>query len=194
MLRIWEKLTPLKKAELEKKRNRADFRAEITLEARTLNLTQKPFPRDEEKIYDARIEGDAEFKQFLYPLYPALRQLENSAKKSDEAQKKADSAVKKRVERPFAEFLYFEDHKPKPVSQRNIERFLTSCPAWFQAMLDPLSADDARAYLTIVYRLLYPESTEMPAEAKPAKAATPPGPTPSSAGQAPKKSKPAAPF
>ncbi len=37
-------------------------------------------------------------------------------------------------------------------------------------MVDPLSPDDARAYLTILYRLLYPEPGEMPVEARPAKA------------------------
>ena len=39
-------------------------------------------------------------------------------------------------------------------------------------MTDPLSPDDARQYLTILYRLLYPYPGEMPAESSPTKAAT----------------------
>ncbi len=59
-------------------------------------------------------------------------------------------------------------------------------------MLDPLSADDARAYLTIVYRLIYPEPGEMPAEAKTAKPST--SPETSAPKPVPKKSGSPGPF
>jgi hypothetical protein len=40
-------------------------------------------------------------------------------------------------------------------------------------MIDPLSADDARNYLTIVYRLLFPEGSEINDDWKPSRAKAP---------------------
>ena len=60
------------------------------------------------------------------------------------------------------------------MAQRDLERFSAACPPWLHSMTDPLSPDDARQYLTILYRLLYPHPGEMPTDSKPNKAA--PGP------------------
>ncbi len=59
-------------------------------------------------------------------------------------------------------------------------------------MLDPLSPDDARAYLTILYRLLYPEPGEMPVETKARQGRNRLADSP--AEPSPKKSGPAGPF
>ena len=83
-------------------------------------------------------------------------------------------AARKWFEHPFAEFLYFEENRPPAVSQKNLERFSADCPPWLHSMTDPLSPDDARQYLTILYRLLYPHPGEMPTETKSTKAATGP--------------------
>jgi hypothetical protein len=106
-----------------------------------------PFPAADEKHYDAILDSNSDLKRDL--------RLDNPQTRSSYH---------------FTEFLYFEnpDHKPKPVSQQNLEKFSNFCPAWFHAMTDPLSADDARNYLTIVYRQLFPDS-EITADWKPAK-------------------------
>src|SRR6185312_14845539 len=126
------------------------------------------------------------------------RQLGQFAKRVDAFPKKAENAhakgetPQKRFEFRFTEFLYFEDHKPKPVSQQNLERFSAACPGWLHAMLDPLSPDDARTYLTILYRLIYTDIAEIPADTKPAKSSTTPNPGLSRPGS--KKAAPATPF
>jgi hypothetical protein len=161
MLRIWTLLTPAKKIEIERQQPRSRLFKEINLQQKSVRVPFQPFPNAEEKLYDARLESDETFKKQLGPF----------SKRVDAFPKKAEALPKgevppKRFELRFSEFLYFEDHKPRPVSQANLERFSVSCPGWFHEMLDPLSSDDARAYLTIVYRLLYPEPAEMPADAK----------------------------
>jgi len=185
LLRIWHKLTPQKKLEIERQNDRLKRLREIRSLGKEYAVPFQPFPAAEEKHYEAQLDKDDAFKKQLGKF--AQREL---------PKRKADGSPK--VEAPFrpyelrfAEFLYFEDHKPAPVKQANIERFSASCPNWLHEMVDPLSPDDARAYLTILYRLLYPEPTEMPAE-KPAK---PAADTKSTAPKTtPKNSGPSGPF
>jgi hypothetical protein len=171
LLRIWNKLGPAKRAEIEKQRERGRLIAAIREEAKNAGVRFVPFPVADEADYIARVEGDSQLKQLFGPFSKGT---DAAQKKNESAQKKAD-APKKWFERPFAEFLYFEDHKPWAVAQKDLERFSAACPAWLHAMTDPLSPDDARQYLTILYRLLYPHPGEMPIESKTAKApASPP--------------------
>jgi hypothetical protein len=172
LLRIWKLITPLRKSEIEKEEPRKRIQS-ILAQHREKGVANQPFPEAEEKHYHAQIVGDPTLKRLL-PSPPL-----------------AKKAAPKPDERRLAEFLYFEEHKPKAVLQANLERFSASCPNWLLEMLDPLSPDDARAYLTIVYRLLYPEPGEIPADVKPAKTATPPKP---GAEKPTKKSGPAGPF
>ena len=188
LLKIWNKLDPPKKAEIEKHQERGRLFREIRDQNKYYGVNFVPFPTAEEKHYDALLESEKTFKEQLGQF---ARRVDLTPKKSEAAHAKGEN-VAKRFELRFAEFRYFEDHKPKAVSQKNLERFSDSCPAWLHSMLDPLSADDARNYLTILYRLLYPEPGEMPPDPKPAKAS--PAKTPSPAGPATKKSKTAAPF
>ena len=172
LLRIWKLLTPAQKLEIERKQPRKRLLDAIRAEQKSKGVAYQPFPEAEAKHYNAQLAGNAAFKR-------------------DWPQAKAKAAP--RPDEPqLAEFLYFEEHKPKAVSQASLERFSASCPNWLREMLDPLSPDDARAYLTILYRLLYPEPGEMPAEAKPAKSQA--APRPSGEKPASKKSGPAGPF
>ena len=188
LLRIWAKLLPPKKSEIARLQERGRLFAEIKAQQKPSSVPFQHFPVADERFYDARLEADEPFKKLLGQW---ARRIDAPPKKADAALTKAELA-QKRFEHPFAQFLYFEDHKPKPVSQKNLERFSESCPSWFHEMLDPLSADDSRAYLTIVYRLLYPEPAEMPGEPKPAKASTGPEAAPPKVN--PKKSGAAGPF
>ena len=142
-------------------------------QGRTLSVgvTFQPFPAAELKKYDARLDASDAFKKQLGAL---ARQVEPARKSADTPAK--PDAVPRWVDLRFAEFLYFEDHKPASVSQANLERFASSAPEWLREMIDPLSPDDARAYLTIVYRLLYPEPNEMPVDHRAPKATAPPSP------------------
>ena len=174
LLKVWSKFTPAKKAEVERLQPRSRLLKEIHAQQKAYAIPHQPFPNSEEKHYDAILEGDPAFK----------RQLGNAVKRVDAFPKRAEPLPKgevpqKRYELRFTEFLYFEDHKPRPVTQANLERFSGSCPGWLHEILDPLSPDDARNYLTILYRLLYPEPAEMPADVKsPKPPGTPPPSTP----------------
>jgi hypothetical protein len=188
LLKIWNKLPAQKKTEIQRHQDRGPMFKEIRDQNRFYGVQFVPFPAAEEKHYDALLDADRNFKE----------QLGSHSKRVDMTPKKAEAAhakgevVAKRFELRFTEFLYFEEHKPKAVSQENLERFSTSCPAWLHSMLDSLSAEDARNYLTILYRLLYPEPGEMPVEPKPAAGSA--APTPSPAKTPSKKSRAAGPF
>ena len=208
MLKIWEKMPQPRRLELEQKLERGEFRAALLEQPDLHNLGLKSFGAEDLKAYESRFENDPEYKLFLRDSFQkteaaqraeaARLKAEAAEKKTEAAQKKAENArrkadnVRKLAERPYAEFLYFEDHKPRPVAQKNLERFTASCPQWLHTMIDPLSPDDARAYMTAIYRLMYSDIAEMPPESKAAKpASTPP---PASPKVAPKKSANSDPF
>ena len=169
-LTIWDKLSPETRAEIEKKPP-SKIRESLKAEARTLKIRPDQFPIDQENAYDLKLEKDDEFKPLIEQ---AVRRAEQVVRKGD-AQKKAEN-IQKKAEHPFAEFLYFEDNRPKAVDPARLERFSEWCPEWFHAMTDSLSADDARDYLIILYRLMYKSPNEMPEPVKSSKAG--PGATP----------------
>ena len=171
LLRIWKLLTPAKKVELGRLTPRNRLFREVHAQGKSVGVTFLPFPAAEKEKYDARLDANDAFKKQLGPL---ARRAE-PAKKAADAQARADT-VPRWVDLRFAEFLYYEEHKPASVSQVNLEQFAASAPEWLREMIDPLSPDDARAYLTIVYRLLYPEPGEMPVDPRAAKAMASPSP------------------
>ncbi len=228
-LKIWNTLTPARKAEVGK---RPGSRIRDEIKAQGKAVPWQRFPPDQEAIYDARLEKDEEFRALIgvaggriVPVEPraeadrlraeadrlaaearkkkevaqkeaqaradeALRKAEAASRTAEAARKKADSSQKK-AEHPLAEFLYFEENRPRPVDPRNLERFAASCPPWLRAMVDPLSADDAREYLTIIYRQVYPHPAEIPADPGPARGPERPAPGPKPASKRPST---AAPF
>ena len=185
LLKTWNKLTPAQQVMIDTQRERGRHIAEIRAKSKTVGIIDQPLPPAERDRYHARLVADAGFKK-QFPEYP--KQFDASSKKNAASSK----AEPDRSEQNFAEFLYFEENKPKSVSQRNLERFSATCPDWLHEMLDSLSPDDTRAYLTILYRLLYPEPTELPADAKPARPST--SSAPKFSKPAAKKSGPAGPF
>jgi hypothetical protein len=155
LLRIWKRLTREEDLLFRKKESRKRIIDDLKKLHKEKGVTAQQLPDAEKEKYLDQLTSNEAFK-LTWP-HP-------------EAKVKAKA---KPAPRPddvrLAEFLYFENHKSKPVAQANLERFSASCPDWLHEMLDPLSPDDARAYLTTVYRLLYPEGSEMPEEAKPAR-------------------------
>ena len=167
-LKVWQALPPEKRAEIEKKPI-PKLREELRAQAKKLSIGFEAFTAEQEKTYDEKLEKDDEFKPFV----DALIRNHEKAIRDGKVPKKAD-APQKRYERPFAEFLFFEENRPHPVDPTRLTRFGESCPEWFHSTIDSLSADDARDYLTIVYRLIYPLPTEMPESTKPTKSSAEP--------------------
>ena len=164
LLKVWKALAPEKQVELGKQPF-VKIRDELKNQASSLKMSfdRDRFPGDQDKTYAAKLESEAEFKL----IEPILRKLEQAPRKA-EATKKAANVLKK-GEHPFAELLYFEDNRPRLVDQGRLERFASSSPDWFRAVTDSLSADDARDYYLLLYRLLYPSPAEMPEPVKPSK-------------------------
>jgi hypothetical protein len=164
LLRIWKAMDSAKKARVEQKSEKGGhLETELRAMAREVGVQNHPFPNAEEKKYDATLDKNNEFKTQLGPYARRTEIL----RKKEELEKAKLEHPQTHFEIRYTEFLYFEDHKPKPVSQQNLEKFLAWCPNWFHSMLDPLSADDARNYLTIIYRLIFPEPSEITADWKP---------------------------
>ena len=173
LLKIWQALPPAERAEVAKLPP-ARLREALKARGRALKIRPEPFPPAQEKTYAAKLEADDEFRPLIEPM---LRRAAQAVRKGEAQQ--ADNAQRK-YEHPYAEFLYFEENRPRPVPQALLERFAAGCPDWFRALTDSLSADAAREYYTAVYRLLYPTG-EMP---EPARVA-PPAPKPASPRAAP---------
>ena len=166
-LKVWHDLTPEKRAVLAKYPP-MKLREELTLAAKSLKVRVDRFPTDQEKVYTEKLEADPEFQPIIEPM---LRKVEQLLRKGD-LEKRVDNAQKK-FEHPLAEFRYFDDHRPKPVDPAKLERFAAWCPEWFHLMTDSLSAEDAREFYTILYRLI-PTVAENIEPDKPSK--TPPAP------------------
>ena len=161
ILQVWNKLPDNKRKAFAPLRGK-ELLAAIRGEAGRAKVALHPFPPEWDRIYQPQVEAD-----------PILKGVAGAnLKQSEKAAKRADH--------PYAEFLAFEDpaHRPQPVPADPFARFLASCPPWLLAMTDPLNPDDARAYLTILYRLLYPFPGEMPASASAKLAEPPPAPKP----------------
>lgn len=172
LIKVWGKLSPQRQAEIARKPP-ARIREDLKAEAGAAGVQLDQLPANQERSYAAKLAQDDEFRPLLDSV---IRRVEQAIRKGD-ATRKADNA-QKRFEHPYAEFLYFDEHRPRPVAPELLERFAESCPDWFHGMTDSLSADDARDYCTLVYRLIYPAG-EMPEPPRPAKAG--PGPAPSKA-------------
>ena len=183
-LKVWAALPPEKQAEIATKPVEK-VSAELKAQAKNLKIRLDPFPPEQEKAYAEKFEQDADFKPLLDQMMPGV----GDAIRKGDAAKKAENR-QKRFEHPFAEFLYFEENHPRPITDANLARFAESCPEWLHVATDSLAADDARDYFAILYRLIYP-TKEMPEPTKGAKGPAPaakkaptPGTKPDGAGAA----------
>lgn len=162
LLQVWNKLSPEKKQAVANLRG-AKLVSAIRAEAGRVKVAFQPFPANLDRVYEAKLESDPTLKGLI----GGHGKNPDAARKSEDAAAKPPEKAPRRSEHPYAEFLYFEDpeHRPQPVAPNHLALFQATCPPWLLEMLDPLSPDDARAYLTILYRLLYPHPTEMPEKA-----------------------------
>lgn len=174
LLRVWLALPAERRAAIDRK-SWAAIHAELRAEMRAQKIRPEELPADQEQRYDARLEANPDFR----PLIEAkVRRVEKAtgAGKADAATR-AENALR-RNEQAFAQFLYFEEHPPKAVTPDRLARFVEGTPEWLRAQTDSLSADDARAYYALLYRLVY-ASKEMPepapSKSAPGKSAAPRG-------------------
>ncbi len=176
-LQGWNRMTPAERADLIKSAGDRLVPG-LRAHARTLKVPLARLPEADEAEFDALLTNDKDFSDLI-----VHRNIRDFVPKNIEKATRAADALKK-IEHPYAEFLYFDRHPPASVTPARFEKFAAGCPPWLLATLDPLSPDDARNYLTIIYRVLYPAPTEIdspgPAKGKGAEPSNPPvaGPRP----------------
>jgi hypothetical protein len=85
---------------------------------------------------------------------------------------KKDEAARRRI----ADHFYFIEHPPAAVAPESLMRFDAALPSWFRSPFNPFPPEEATRRLTILYRLVYPASKEMPADSKPTASAASPAP------------------
>ncbi len=171
-IKVWfalseaQKETIRKLIEPERLRKLAQFATDLKLEP-----VKKPSAQTTEKLL-AHVS-----KTRLFPF----------VKKFEDAKK--DESVKARL----LDHYYFLENRPKKARPEKILQFDDSLPFWIRSSFDTLPPDEARRRLTILYRLVFPD-TEMP-DAKP-KAAPLPAPAAKATAPAPPGSSanPSSPF
>ena len=80
------------------------------------------------------------------------------------------AANKKQLARNLEEALWLLDHEPPQIDPRRLAWFEAALPQWAARQFDPLTPDVARRRLQVLYRIVFPEGSEIP---------PPPAPSPS---------------
>jgi len=177
LLRIWQKLPDHIKADLSK-RPGARLRRDLDAQGKTYGVDPERLSPLDEARYDEVLNKDSEFKGLLGPWAYRV-----ATKKAAELSRNGEAGPKRFLS-AYPAFLYFEEHAPIPVRPENLAKFAASCPPWLMATLDPLSPDDARHYLTTLYRLVYPIPNEIESPSDKAKGDSKP-PSPAKVGPKP---------
>ena len=175
LLQVWMKLTD------DQRKKLADLHGEPLLsalrtEANRLKIKQPARPAEVDKVHEPKVEADRLLSRVAG--IPPKRAGEPDAEAAEKKPRRSANA--------YAEFLYFDDPatRPRPVTPANLARFESACPPWFLAMTDTLNAEDARAYLTAIYRILYEFPAEVPEKAPAPTTGTPTPPRPATKPQA----------
>lgn len=159
LLQIWFALSPAQRAEIEK--------AEVR--QRPMKLKEYgPRVKVKPEGHLTKAQVDAALKQMekrLPPKGPLIKQL----RKSENDKPGLDR-------RRLANNYYFLANPPKPVEPASLFRFESAMPSWIRTTFDHLPPEEAKRRLTILYRLIYPAGTEIPA-AKAQPGATPAKPS-----------------
>jgi hypothetical protein len=161
-LKLWFALSPEERAQIErlpteKRRSQLDEQGRKKKVAAGHRLTKA----EEEKALE-RLQANPVLKDRVGNRIAELKKTLETSKKTDDV-KKSESARRK-----LAENYYFLEHPPEKVAPENLMRFDAALPVWIRSPLDHLPPEEARRRLTILYRLVFPAGTEMPADVKPA--------------------------
>jgi hypothetical protein len=81
--------------------------------------------------------------------------------------KKQDPTKSEKARRRLAMNYYFLEHPPAAVDPDHLMRFASALPTCIREVFDHLPPEEARRRLTILYRLVFPAGTELPADFRP---------------------------
>jgi hypothetical protein len=87
-----------------------------------------------------------------------------------------DQPKKRQIVAQVGEAAFWQSFRPTPVSPEHLAQFADALPGWLLEPLDSLPPEAARARLLVLYRMIYPRGTEMPAPAPAPKGKEKPAP------------------
>ncbi len=156
--KIWEALTPGERKNIEQI-PAGPRRVEALFEkgaAKNIDRETKP-PDFDEAHWISRTEAQLKKSRPSFLL--------------DELKKKGD-ARRGEILRRQAINVYLVNRHADVVTADRLEQFAAGFPSWIQPSIDTFPPDEARRWLSVIYRLVYPPGTEI----KPPPAAAAPGP------------------
>jgi hypothetical protein len=182
-LKIWFALTPEERAECERMppEKRRSHMEELGRKKKVAAIRRLTLA-DEERALESLLANPL--------LKDRLSNRLAEFKKTLEASRKVDEVKKvENARRKVADNYYFLEHPPEKVAPESLLRFDAALPSWIRTPLDHLPPEEARRRLTILYRLVFPAGTEMPANFQPtapsgSTATSTPSPAPPAATQA----------
>lgn len=184
-IEVWLKLSDVQKAKVAKLLE-PDRHRRMGQYVREMKIPhQRPTPSEIEALYDRALESGR---------FPYLKKTEEARKQAKQNSKEAEKQT--RIKHRFVDNYYFVEHPPAKVNPDKLLQFDRALPFWIRGGLDPLSPDEARRRLTVLYRLVYPHG-EMPDVVKSAAPATsdrPASPGPSRPPATPKRAGNPSPF
>jgi hypothetical protein len=120
-------------------------------------------------------------QEFQSDIDGVIKQMEQQAAARGQPQPK--DAIKKKGQiinksSPFTrkvELKFLTNHQNPKVDAKHLSWFEQECPNWLRESLDSLPPEAARRRLAVLYRLVFPDGTEIP---EPKRKASPPSPAP----------------
>ena len=175
IIKAWQQITPKQRQEVEAITGPVQRRLKLMEYAREAQWPRELRPPDfHVEDYVSKVEARIAEVQTVDPeLKAALDKAEkaaaekaekNGAGKSDTAKRKIEARVKTNrfifspLLRRLAINVYYLEHPPRPVDSDHLAQFFAAMPPWIRPSFNAYPPDEARRRLTIIYRLLYPDS------------------------------------
>jgi hypothetical protein len=109
---------------------------------------------------------------------PSMLQLENAAPKFKKHVEKLRKEKKELQARRLEDARWLAEHEPAKIDPKKLVQFEAAFPPWLRQQLDPFPPEVARRRLAALYRIVFPEGTEMPDPAPPTRSANQGNPQP----------------
>ena len=182
--RIWETMTPAERKSVEQIPVSSRRMESLFKRGELKNIARETTPADYDEVqWTARTEAQLKKSRVGFLL--------------EELRKKADKGDARRAEivRRQSMNFFLVNRRHDAVTPERLEQFAAAFPSWIQPSFDSFPPDEARRWLAVVYRLVYPAPAEIkpptgpgakaPGQGKPAATkGSPPGPTPKKPGTA----------
>jgi len=145
--RIWQALTDAERKQIERLPPGPRRAEELFHRGQKKGIERETIPADfDERHWVAYVEAALK-KRPIFLL--------------EELKKKGETARREQILRRQAVNAYLIAHPTPQVTPERLEQFAASFPEWIQASFDPFPPDEARRWLSVAYRLVFPPGSEI---------------------------------